>query len=222
MVITPTMSRARGRPRSAKDDAGAGPMALETGKHDTEEVHVAADDQCLLDEIVDRPIGVAHAFAPEAGTRRDQTDDRPLRSTTMARRSSTSSQLTDANEIRRKAHNRNRGGQRMRRGSNGEVPRHQHVDPERKKLRNELPRSRRVSLRVALLQDKVAAEDVSAFLKPPAQARDAHVRVRKPGPVIANARNFPPRARRRRPRAAVGNVAGLSTRWCRRSSPIRA
>jgi hypothetical protein len=115
---------------------------------------------------------------------------------------------TDANEIRRNADNRNRGGQRMREDQR-EVPRHQHVDSERKKLRNELPRSRRVSLRVALLQDKVAAEDVSTFLKPLAQARNAHVRVRKPGPVIANARNFLLRARRRRPRAAVGNAAGL-------------
>ena len=85
-----------------------------------------------------------------------------------------------------------------------EVRRHQHVDPERQKLRNQLPRPRRVSLRVALLQEKVAAEDVSAFLKPLAQACEAHVRVRKIVPEIADARNFPLRPRRRRPRAHCG------------------
>ena len=72
---------------------------------------------------------------------------------------------TDADEIPGNADNRNRGGQRMRLDQ-PEVPRRQHVDPERKKVCDKVTRSRRVSLRVALLQKKGAAEDVSAFLEP--------------------------------------------------------
>ena len=50
-----------------KDDRGARAMALEASQHEAQQVDVAADDGALLDEIVDKPTGVVHAFAPEAG-----------------------------------------------------------------------------------------------------------------------------------------------------------
>ena len=144
-------------------------------------------------EVRDGRLQELEPFRAEVGRQQRQARDVAARPGEFRRK-------TDADEIPRNADNRNRGGQRMRLDQRP-VPRHQHVNPERQKLRNQLPRSRRVSLRVALLQEKVAAEDVSAFLKPLAQARDAHVRVRKIVPEIANARNFPLRPRRRRPRA---------------------
>ena len=120
-------------------------------------------------EVRDRCLQELEPFRAEIGRQQRQARDVAARPGEFRRK-------TDADEIPRNANNRNRGGQRMRLDQR-EVPRHQHVDPERKKLRNKVARSRRVSLRIALLQEKIAAEDVSAFLKPLAQARDAHVRV---------------------------------------------
>ena len=145
----------------------------------TEEGDTIEVRDCCLQEL--KP------FRAECGRQQRQARDVAARPGELRRK-------TDADEIPRNADNRNRGGQRVRLDQR-EVPRHQHVDPERKKLRNKLPRSRGVSLRVALLQEKVAAEDVSALLKPLAQAREAHVRVRRIVPEIADARNFPLRPR---------------------------
>ncbi len=109
-------------------------------------------------EVRDSRLQELEPFRAEFGRQQRQARD-------VAPRPGEFRSKTDADEIPRNADNRNRGGQRMRLDQR-EVPRHQHVDPERQKVCDKVTRSRRVSLRVALLQKKGAAEDVSAFLEP--------------------------------------------------------
>ena len=78
LVMTPTTSAARGRRAPWKTIAAPGAVAPETRQHEAQQVDVAADDGAPLDEVVDQPVGVVHALAPEAGTRRDQADDPAL------------------------------------------------------------------------------------------------------------------------------------------------
>ena len=53
-------------------------VPLEAGQHETQEILIAANDRALLDEIVHQAVGVVRAFAPESGTRRDETNDSAL------------------------------------------------------------------------------------------------------------------------------------------------
>src|SRR5208283_3011570 len=69
----------RSRPAGPmKDDGGAGTMALQARKHQTQEVGVPADDRTRFDETVDRRVRIVSGFPPEAGARRNEAGDSPV------------------------------------------------------------------------------------------------------------------------------------------------
>ena len=53
-------------------------MAPEPRKHETQEIDVTADNEILLDKVINQPVGAVDALSPKTRARRDETNDLPV------------------------------------------------------------------------------------------------------------------------------------------------